>query len=334
MSLTKNDEGFNLNALAHFNLEGASYMEVPSNTMDTSEPYIILNEYDYDRIYNILSKDKITNGMSNLKSGYLLNRCPVSLDRVKHEIKNKKLKLSNNHLTSDFIITHDNLEFEFHGKTIPNITSLFIKGNAFSAFSYKYNNKAKSLLCSKHDWVVRKANNFGYTKTWYAQVFLVKSKAIEIAYLIDTNVVQDVLNINSILNNSTNLVALDEKLLDLLKGMISSSNTDDLEIAGKIIPTIDQSKNYHFLWALYRTCDTDIRYKFTRNKDVQFWIDNNKYDYKHLYPGEFIEELKKNNDLNSEAFIYLEKVARKEIRITNREIYNFTVSIKPEYLNL
>ena len=73
MSLTTNDEGFNLNALAHFNLEGASYMEVPSNTMDTSEPYIILNEYDYDRIYNILSKDKITNGMSNLKSAYLLS---------------------------------------------------------------------------------------------------------------------------------------------------------------------------------------------------------------------------------------------------------------------
>lgn len=334
MTLNKNDEGFNIDALVHFNLEGASYMEVPSNTIDTSEPYMILNEYDYERIYNILSKDKITNGMSNLKSGYLLNRCPVSLDRVKHEIKSKKLKLSNNHLNSDFIITHCNLEYKFHGKTIPNITSLFIKGGAFSAISFKHYQKSKSLLCSRHEWVMRKLQNYDCDKIWYNCAYLVKSKAIEIAYLIDTNVIQNVLNVNLILNNSVNTVPLDENLLNLLKGMISSSNTDDLEIAGKIIPTIDQSKNYHFLRELYVSCNTDLRYKFNRNKDVQFWINNNKYDYNNLDAGEFIEILKKNNDLTSETFIYLEKIARKEIRITNREIYNFTVSIKPEYLNL
>ena len=45
----------------------------------------------------------------------------------------------------------------------------------------------------------------------------------------------------------------------------------------------------------------------------------------------FILKLEEDNLLDSESFKYLEPICRKEIRIHNRDLYVFNVSVKPKY---
>ena len=45
----------------------------------------------------------------------------------------------------------------------------------------------------------------------------------------------------------------------------------------------------------------------------------------------FIEHLHQNDKLTSETFKYLEQFTRRDISINNRDLYVFSVQIKPEY---
>jgi hypothetical protein len=112
--------------------------------------------------------------------------------------------------------------------------------------------------------------------------------------------------------------------------MISSYSDDDTEIVAKILPTIDNGKNHHLLWALMKKIDNNL-YKFNRNKDVQFWINNLKYKYSRLDAQGMILQLEKDEILDTKSFKYLEPICRKEITIYNRDLYVFNVSVKPKY---
>ena len=170
-------------------------------------------------------------------------------------------------------------------------------------------------------------------KEWHESILLIKNKTLDIAYLIDTGVIKNVKNIETISKNSQMLVAMDEKLLDLLVGMTNSSNKDDIAIAGKIIPTLKQDENFHLLWQFYQRV-YNLSTKFPRNKDVLHWIEQNCYDYNTLSAIQFIVRLKEDSKLTNDSFKYLEAIARKEVYVVKGDIYKCTFSIKPEYLNL
>ena len=53
--------------------------------------------------------------------------------------------------------------------------------------------------------------------------------------------------------------------------------------------------------------------------------------YSDMVAEEMIIWLKQNNLLTSRAFRYLEPIVRKEISISNRDLYVFKVAVKPEY---
>jgi hypothetical protein len=332
MNLEPRDEfGFSIAALQHFGLEGAPIVGVPSLAINSVEPYIQLGSSKYAHILNILEEER-SDG-SALKSFYIMSRCPVSSDRVKHMAKNNNLKLTNDYLNADCLVTHNNLENHYYRNHRPNTTALFIKNenNTIYTFENKIENIA-SVVNNNYMWF-HNAKRHTYMKEWHESILLIKNKTLDIAYLIDTGVIKNVKNIETISKNSQMLVAMDEKLLDLLVGMTNSSNKDDIAIAGKIIPTLKQDENFHLLWQFYQRV-YNLSTKFPRNKDVLHWIEQNCYDYNTLSAIQFIVRLKEDSKLTNDSFKYLEAIARKEVYVVKGDIYKCTFSIKPEYLNL
>lgn len=330
----RNEFGFSIAALQHFGLEGAPIVGVPSSSMNIVEPYIQLRSNVYDHILNILEEER-SDG-SALKSFYIMSRCPVSFDRVKHMAKNNNLKLTNDYLNADCLVTHNNLENHYYRNQRPNTTALFIlnENNTIYTFEDKIENIA-SIVNNNYMWFTSKTRyrQGGYTKEWHESILLIKNKTLDIAYLIDTGVIKNVKNIETISKSSQTLVAMDEKLLDLLVGMTNSSNKDDVAIAGKIIPTLKQDENFHLLWQFYQRVYS-LSAKFPRNKDVLHWIEQNCYDYSTLSAIQLIRTLHEDSKLTNDSFKYLEAIARKEVYVVKGDIYKCTFSIKPEYLNL
>ena len=73
-------------------------------------------------------------------------------------------------------------------------------------------------------------------------------------------------------------------------------------------------------------------YMYNRNKDVQYWKRASCIDgYYHRSALDQIHWMEEQKVLNKESFKYLESIVRKEIRIDNRDLYVFKVSVKPEY---
>lgn len=262
-----------------------------------------------------------------------MSRCPVSSDRVKHMAKNNNLKLTNDYLNADCLVTHNNLENHYYRNQRPNTTALFIlnENNTIYTFENKIENIA-SVVNNNYMWF-HNAKRHTYMKEWHESILLIKNKTLDIAYLIDTGVIKNVKNIETISKNSQMLVAMDEKLLDLLVGMTNSSNKDDIAIAGKIIPTLKQDENFHLLWQFYQRV-YNLSTKFPRNKDVLHWIEQNCYDYSTLSAIQLIRTLHEDSKLTNDSFKYLEAIARKEVYVVKGDIYKCTFSIKPEYLNL
>lgn len=185
----RNEFGFSIAALHHFGLEGAPVVGVPSSSIDSVEPYIQLLSSKYDHILNILKEER-SDG-SALKSFYVMNRCPISSDRVKYMAKNNNLKLTNDYLNADCLVTHDNLENEYYRNLRPNTTALFIKNqnNTIYTFENKIENIA-SIINNNYMWFSNCRGRRIYEKEWHETILLIKNKALDIAYLIDTGVIK------------------------------------------------------------------------------------------------------------------------------------------------
>ena len=133
------------------------------------------------------------------------------------------------------------------------------------------------------------------------------------------------------LHASANLIDLTEDLLEEITTWVNSYDDENIAIAAKILPTINYTKKPHLMWRLAQNIYS-YRYKFNRDKDVQFWEERSNLDqlYHHSAEG-MILWLEKENKLDGESFRYLEKIVRQDISIHNRDLYTFKVSVKSEY---
>ena len=74
-------------------------------------------------------------------------------------------------------------------------------------------------------------------------------------------------------------------------------------------------------------------YQFNRDKDVQYWLEQSNFnEFTRKSAHDMILWLEINEKLDSTSFKYLEPLVRKEIYISNRDLYVFKVQVKPEYL--
>ena len=132
-----------------------------------------------------------------------------------------------------------------------------------------------------------------------------------------------------VLEESPNQQILTDSLLQTLLQM-DEAGGDDRNLLEKILPTIRVDVNHHLLWKLHQRID---EWNFNRrNKDLQYWFNkaNHSY-YNRLSPEDFIKDHDEKGVLTSKGFKYMEPLVRKDISIHNRELYVFTVRIKPEY---
>ena len=119
-----------------------------------------------------------------------------------------------------------------------------------------------------------------------------------------------------------------------LNKMISgySASDEELQMAGKIIPTIDPAGEPYLLYKYSKEFLGNIDYKYARNKDVMYWLQKHNCSYlSRISAEDAIKHFEKEGKLDSRCFRALEVECRKEIIISNRELYTFKVQVKPEY---
>ena len=329
-------------ALTHYGLDSSPYLGVLSNSGDAIERVLVTSSAGvYNKIKETLNKNTLDDTtFRSKKKAFILPLCPVSQDRIKAALKEHKITVTNDYETADFIITHDDFWKSFRNGDAILTTSMMgslwnydvmtsSRGRHSYTDSWISINKTSVLLDDKYS-----SHN---VRSWYVDTdytvhdrYMITGLAINLAYLIESGK-YDVYDAESIVNASANKIVLTEELKTDLMRYINSSNSDDREIASKIIPAIDYTKNYHLLWDFARDSYSRM-YIFNKNKDVQYWMDVSGYsNFKHRDALEMIQWLEEENKLDSISFKFLEHIVRKEIRIENRDLYIFKVELKPEY---
>jgi hypothetical protein len=144
----------------------------------------------------------------------------------------------------------------------------------------------------------------------------------------------EVIDTDTILNQSANRIPITQQLIDDITKMADSysATDDDVEMAGKIIPTIDPTGEPYLLYKYAVDFLDNCSYKYNRNKDVAYWLDKHNISYlSRLNAEQAIKHFEEKEILDSRCFRALEVKCRQEIQISNRELYTFKVQVKPEY---
>ena len=324
---------YNQDALDHFKLDEEPLYGVLSSDYEVSNVLITQDNTRYENIKNMLSIENIKpTTLTSYKRAFILPRCPRTQDRLKAVAKEKGLTITNDYEKADVIITHDEFYQKFeHGEKIQSTVMIYRLWNyeAFTGGHSVIDNYDKPVIYD--DKLSGRVTSYGCT----GQVTLmdewgISPLALNIAYLIDTGGLK-VISAETLLHASANLIDLTEDLLEEITTWVNSYDNENIAIAAKILPTINYTKKPHLMWQLAQNINS-YKYKFSRDKDVQFWEEQS--DLSQLYHNsaeDMILQLEKENKLDGESFRYLEKIVRQDISIRNRNLYTFKVSVKSEY---
>tara|TARA_R100001015_G_C4618436_1_gene174917 strand:- start:465 stop:1520 length:1056 start_codon:yes stop_codon:yes gene_type:complete len=332
---------FNDDAIAHFGISCDPYGVMTSATNGTIET-VYLDESDgiYNKIEDILESSKTTN-LSSYKKAYLLPNCRVSADRVKSALKEHGVVLTSDYMKAEIYITHDFIATS--SENSENISTRFLLNHLWNYEAVESGCNTIDTYCEENarggnlarvvydpkceGWVSR------YNTDFYAMPYdawMMTGMAVNIAHRIDTGEATT-MDVESVLHSSANKVEITEELIEQIVTMLSSYDDENIEMAGKILPTIDYTKKKHLMWKLGQEIGSNI-YRISRNKDVDYWKKiSNVEDYYHKSALDMIKFLEDRDQLDKTAFKYLEPIVRKEIRIDNRDLYVFKVEVKPEY---
>jgi len=329
-------DSYNEDALKYFNLEDETFYGLVTSNNEIKDVLITQDVTRFDKIKDILSKSTLqSNKIKDEKRGFVLSRCPVTLDRIKASAKEHGVSITNDYDKADFIITHYDISENFNNGEKIKISTLLYKLWNYEAFS---DTNGRCSFIEKHDKkVIYDERLENYFQSYQAvnpdslmEEWVITPMALNLAYLVDTGDLK-VINVNSLLHASANITPLNETMVDEITQWVTSYDDDNRSIAAKIIPTIDYRKNKHLVWKLAQEIGSYI-YNYNRDKDVQYWVEESLLDkYYHMSAQDMILHLETEGQLNGESFRYLEKIVRTEITIHNRDLYVFKVSVKKEY---
>ena len=325
-------------ALLDLGFEDAEEIGMVMNNLDVETLTISESSAQYDKIRDLLSTET-TNDLTTVKRAFILPMHNVSTDRLKAALKEHKIGISNDYEKADFIIPHTNFYDNYSSiENIPQTKLMFKIHNGYFCNDHRqavqdyhetYGNNVlldKRSLGDKGQW------NMDYDSLPYDS-FIFSNMSIVLADLVDKGELQ-VIETDTILNQSANRVPMTEELMEDLKKMIGSYDASDEELAmaGKIIPTIDPTGEPYLLYKYSKDFLGSIDYKYNRNKDVLYWLDKHEI---HLLARKNAEQaikyFEEKDILDSRCFRALEVECRQEIQISNRELYTFKVQVKPEY---
>jgi len=327
---------YDADALKHFGLEGAPYYGLLSSNL-IEEVLVTQDVTTFQKIEHILTtstEDSTT--FKTKKKAFILPKCGVSLDRIKAGLKEHNITVTNDYDLADLIIIHDDITERFDsGDTIKSSIMLPKLWNYNTLSS---TNGVLSIIDNFHLPVIYDSNlankiryyNCVQGESLYDE-WIITGMAMNLAHKIDTGLVGTI-DIDTIIHESANKQILSEELLDDLQRYLRSYNDEDKAIAAKVIPTIDYTKNYHLLWQFAQNNERYM-YNFNRDKDMQYWLEQSNFKtFNRKSAHDMILWLEVNEKLDSISFKYLEPTVRKEIQISNRDLYVFKVQVKQEYL--
>jgi len=329
-------QSYDTGALNHFGLDSAPYYGVLSSNL-VEEVLVTQDETTFKKIQNILTtstEDSTT--FKTKKKAFVLPKCNVSLDRIKSALKEHGITVTNDYELCDLVITHDDVYERFESGE--NIKSTVMMAKLWNYQTLENTNGSLLAIDQYHGDVIYDGNISGKVRYYNCtsgeslyDEWMITGMAVNLAHKIDGGLVGTI-DANTVIYESANKQLLDETLLQDLQKYMSSYNAEDRAIAAKVIPTIDYLKNYHLLWEFAQQCENHM-YHFNRDKDVQYWLDQSKFNkFSRKSAHDMILWLEQEGKLDSISFKYLEPTVRKQIHISNRDLYVFKVQVKPEYL--
>ena len=307
------------------------------NNLDIENLHLSESESQYSKIKDLLTTETITD-LKTVKRAFVLPMHNVSTDRLKAALKEHKISVTNDYEKADFIVPHTNFHDHYSQVDhIPQTKLMFKLTNGYFSNDHRqavtdYNAETgNNVILDKRSLADQYQHNIDYTSAPYDS-FIFSKMSIALATMIEAGEI-DVIETDTILNQSANRVPMTKELMEDLLKMIDDYNasTEEYEMAGKIIPTIDPTGEPYLLYE-YADFLNRKAYHYTRNKDVQYWLD--KYDINSLSQcnaERAIKYFEEKGQLDSRCFRALEVLCRKEIQISNRELYTFKVQVKPEY---
>jgi len=306
--------------------------------LDVEEIYLSESLSQYDKVKDLLETET-TSDLTQVKRAFVLPMHNVSTDRLKAALKEHKIGITNDYEKADFIIPHTN--FYDHYQSVDNIpqTKLMFKlcngyySNDHRSLAIDYHEKTgQNVILDKNSLGDSYQHNIDYVSAPYDS-YCFSRMALILADLVDKGEL-DVIETDTILNQSANRVPMTRELMEDIKKMVDGYHVSDeeIEMAGKIIPTIDPTGEPYLLYKYSEEFLDNISYKYNRNKDVLYWMEKwNVYNLSRLNAEQAIKHFEDRGMLDSRCFRALEVKCRQEIQIHNRELYTFKVQVKPEY---
>jgi hypothetical protein len=278
----------------------------------------------------------------NKKKAFIMPGSHITADRMKQELREHKITVTNNVSDADIFITNANTFTNTHGELLPLRMPMFSIKNGYSITEFEIGQRKCEFI---NKWM--EDNGIGHV-LWDSGVaeslssdlhsseydslpydtYVYTGLALEILDRLQNGNAETVFE-DRVLIESPNMQPLTKDLLDTVLQMYNAGG-DDMELLTKILPTIQGDTNHHLIWKMFGTIQ---EYQFgTRNKDLQHWFRQmDAHSYNRLSPEDFITHYDAIGELTKEGFKYMEPLCRKEIHISNRDLYVFKVEIKPEY---
>tara|TARA_R110002012_G_scaffold6578_6_gene31334 strand:- start:18714 stop:19754 length:1041 start_codon:yes stop_codon:yes gene_type:complete len=307
------------------------------NNLEVATVTLSESKAQYDKVKGLLNTETTSN-LTQLKKAFILPMHNVSTDRLKAALKEHKISVTNDYEKADFIIPHTNCYDSYSSiENIPQTKMMFHLKNGYYSNTHRevvkdyHKETGNNVILDKRALGDRYQHNIDYESLPYDS-YVFSNMAIMIADMVEQDEL-DVVQTDTILNQSANRVPITEELMEDLKNMIGSYSSTDEEIAmaGKIIPTIDPTGEPYLLYTYAEFLENNS-YKYNRNKDVLYWLE--KHDIESLAcknAEQAIQYFENRDMLDSRCFRALEVLCRKQIQISNRELYTFKVQVKPEY---
>ena len=307
---------------------------IPTDTAATNIQDMLFTENyaDFEDIQKTLQTETTDDLTKGFKKAFVAPGLSVSADRVKLALREHKIVVTNDYELADLLVVDDML-VDAHDNTFRTTKMLHHKTNNYIikegvAEDYYNATGAWTVYCDKIK-NTQNLHNIDYESAAY-DLYGISGLAIELIDKIKSKEM-DVVNVETVMMSSASKQPLTVELVNQLESMMNGAS-DDKQLAGAIIPTIDYRTKPHLLWKLAGFLHQDIGYYFNRNKDIQYWAEKAKIrSLSRKSAQDAILYFESEDKLSDETFKYLEPIVRSEISIHNRELYVFKVQIKPEY---
>jgi len=269
-------QDFDADALKHFGLEADPFYGLVSSSMGVDKVLCTQDQTTYEKIHSILTvptEDGQT--FRTKKKAFILPKCNVSQDRLKAALKEHGITVTNNYELADLVVGHEDIS-TYKLQNADRIPSTVMMNKLWNYETTLGDSSRTGVLkaiadsgleCIVTPQITDRVRYYDIdmNDSLY-DVWMLTGMAINLAHLIDTTDLS-VVDPETVLHASANLLTLDETLLADLKVQLNSYN-DDKALAIKIVPTIDYTKNLHLMWQLAQDC-SNLEYADNRDKDLQ-----------------------------------------------------------------